>query len=395
MLIPADAVAQRRYVRAVRQTHSTPSLGIGPTILRGLRNLGYRDSAAALCALIDNAIDAQASQVDILFESEDGAVTAIAVIDDGFGMVPEMMRAACAVGASCPLGDGPHLARSGFGLPSAPFAIGHRFELISSPSGAVPARVLFDLDDLASDDVLIPQAVRAEFPPFVHDHLRRAGRAWSGGTIVVLGELDRLAPRITNGLAQLLRARLGHVFGRFLDRVTLTVDGIRVPPIDPLFLFADAPDVAPGAASAVDAGTLHIRLGEDKVTIRTALLPPGFIGAERRRAAGVHMDRATIVRDNHGFVISRLGRRLTLLPSSPWFHFSNADRAIRVEIDFPPSLDELFAPSLSLQQVQMSDTAWSALRAGGLAAHLDALRRRVAAQRHSQREQLDDVLPTA
>lgn len=388
MLIQADAVAQRRSVCSTCQTHATRCLGIGPTILRSLRDLGYRDSAAAICALVDNAINAQASKVDILLASEDGTVTAIALFDNGFGMVPEMMRAACAVGASCPLGDGPHLAPSGFGLPFAPFAIGRRFELISSPTGATPARVLFDLDDLTSEDVLIPQAVRAEFPLFVHDHLRREGRAWSGGTIVVLSELDRLSPRIPLNLAQLLRARLGQVFGRFLDRITLTVDGMTVAPIDPLFLFADAPDAAPGMVAAVDAGTLHIAVGGGEVTIRTALLSPGFPGPDRCLSHRVQMSRAAIVRDNHGFVISRLGRRLTLLPSLPWFQFSGADRAIRVKIDFPPSLDDLFAPSLSLQQVQVNAIVWDALRAGGLASHLDALRRRAAAERKSWRERV-------
>lgn len=386
MLTPADAVVLRRYVGSACHAHPAPSLGIGPAILRGLRDLGYRDSASAICALVDNAIDAQATEVDIIFEIAGAAIIAVAVMDNGIGMVPEMMRAACAVGATCPLGDGPHLARSGFGLPSAPFAIGRQFELISSPSSAFLAGVLFDLENLSPDDIHISEATRVELPTFVLDYLRREHRSWTAGTIIVLRDLDRLAPSTPTRFAEQLHAKLGHVFGRFASRMTLRVEGKRVVPIDPLFLLADVAEAALAGDKAEDTGTISVAMDRGGIHVRTALLPPGFVPTEGRRPqmSQPANDRAAIIRETNGLIISRLGRRLTVLPSTPLFHFSNVDRSIRVEVDFPPELDDLFAPSLSLQQVQVSHAVWSALRTHGVARHLEFLRRRVSQQRKRQ-----------
>ena len=69
----------RSVVMSTTRASLPPSIVIDPTIVRGLRGLGYLDSAAAICALVENVIDAEASDVEILFETDDGAVTAIAV----------------------------------------------------------------------------------------------------------------------------------------------------------------------------------------------------------------------------------------------------------------------------------------------------------------------------
>lgn len=388
MLMPAEAVGQRRYARGQTRNHPVLSLGIGPTILRGLRDIGYRDTAAAIAALIDNAIDAKASQVDIVLDAPKGQVRAIAVIDNGLGMVSEMMRAACAVGATCSLGDGPHLARSGFGLPAAPFAVGKRFELLSAPSGSPLHSVTIDLDDLVRDDVQIPEASRADLPTFVSDFIARERRSWNSGTVVVIEALDRLSSASARNLTDQIRFRLGYVFGRFEGRIALGLDGHAIRSIDPLFLESGAIDNEPDALlRGEDRGVLITAIGTGHVAIRTALLPDSFSNSPRGVAVGpAAVERQAIVRDMSGLVVSRLGRRLTVLPATPLFNFGAADRPIRAELDFTPDLDDLFAPALSLQQVQISPLVWEALRAGGAARHFDSLRRETAARRKRQWE---------
>lgn len=389
MLVPAEAVGQRRYMRVQTRAHPVSSLGIGPSILRGLRDIGYRDTAAAIAALIDNSIDAKATRVDIVLDAPEGQVRAIAVVDNGLGMVAEMMRAACAVGATCSLGEGPHLARSGFGLPSAPFAIGRRFQLISAPVGSQLHGLTVDLDDLLNDDVQIPEATRSGLPAFVSAFLARERRTWSSGTVVVIDVLDRLGATSARNLGEQLCFRLGYVFGRFVARVALTLDGQAVRPIDPLFLegavaSATANEPAPSLRGE-DKGVLTLAVGAGRVAIRTALLPTAL--SATGRGAPVNPAAAagqTIVRDMSGLVVSRLGRRLTVLPTTPIFHFGAADRPIRAELDFTPDLDDLFAPALSLQQVQINPVVWEALRAGGAAHHFELLRRETAARRKRQ-----------
>lgn len=383
MLIPADVVAQRRYVRNARVKHPSSSLGIGPTILRGLRDLGYRDSASALCAVIDNAIDAQARMIDVVLAVRDNRVTAVAVIDTGLGMVPEMMRAACAVGATCALGDGPHLGRSGFGLPSAPFALGRRFQLFSRPEGAALHQLAFDLDALSETDALVPEPVRAgDLPHFVADHIARKLPYWTRGTIVIIDALDRLAPVAPAALRSDLRGKIGFIFGRFLANLTIRLDGDPIAPVDPLFLTPGARGYGEAGERAEVSGTFVIDTGDAEVAIRTALLPPGTAAVSRRQpVTASQADRAAIVRDTNGLIVSRLGRRLTVLTDTPLFHFQTGDRVIRAELDFPPELDDLFAPSLSLQQVHPASELWASLRTQGVAQHLESLRQRAVQQR--------------
>lgn len=390
MLIPADVVAQRRYAKSAHQSHTSGSLGIGPAILRGLRDLGYRDSAAAVCALVDNAIDALAGRVEVVLDVSAGQVRSLAVIDDGIGMVPEMIRAACAVGANCKLGEGPHLGRVGFGLPSAPFAIGRRFEIFSQPSGCALAKAEVDLASLDTDEAEIPGETSAKLPDFVARHLTRSGLEWGHGTVVVVSDLDRLSPGAPVALREALHRRLGYVFQAFSQRVSLSVDGTAVRPADPLFLTAGALGFDIDLDRAIAGPERTIRVGEGTIQVRTAVLPPGFCALDKRReATGRNVNlRQAIARDTHGLVVSRLGRRVDLLADTPLINFGQGDRALKVELNFSSELDEMFAPDLSLQNVHITGPAWKILREAGIGRDLEMLRRQIKEQRFLRRETL-------
>jgi hypothetical protein len=386
MLIPADIVAQRRYVRAARHFPPNSGLAIGSTVLRGLRDLGFRDTAAALCALIDNAIDAGARLIDVVVECDGSRPTALALIDNGYGMVPEMMRAASALGVTCRLGDGPHLARNGFGLPAAPFAIGQRFDLFSCARGDALRQVTIDLETL-DDRESLPEPRRAELPTFVAAYVARHARTWTSGTIVMVSDLDRLAPRSATALRADLRHHLGYVFSHYMPDVTFRLDGETIAPVDPLFLTPGAVGFALDRARAIDTGRFAVAVDGASLTVRTARLPAGFCSFDKARdSTGANGNaRAAIVRETNGFIISRLGRRLVMVESSPLFTFTNADRFVRVELDFSPELDDLLAPSLSLHQVRIAGDIWQGLRQAGLGAHLQQIRRQVHDDRVSKR----------
>lgn len=370
MLISADLVAQRRYARDARKNFSHAGLAIGLTMIRGLRDIGFTDTAAALAALIDNAIDAGARVVDIVIETERDVPSAIAVIDNGYGMVPEMMRAACAVGVTCRLGDGPHLARNGFGLPSAPFAIGTRFDLFSCPRGEPLHAVTVDLAELASDKV--PAARRATLPSFVGAHLAKYCSGWSAGTAVIIGGLDRATPHIATRLRADLARHLGFVFGRLLHLFQLRIDGVAVQPVDPLFL-------TPGARhgdrwASVESKQMIVDI--DGVPVVVMLSRIGRILCATRRADGLDA-----FNDYAGLVVARQQRRLTTLATTPIVSFDRKLTCVRAEIDFPASLDDVVAPVLSLQQVHIADTVWRALRAAGLSQMIQSLRRKARMER--------------
>ena len=95
----ADRVlaAQRAYVEARRRV-SKFGLVVPEAFVRGIRDLGYRRNGDAIAELIDNSLQAGADRIDIFF-GYGGTASAkkpsqLAVIDNGHGMEPEMIRMA-------------------------------------------------------------------------------------------------------------------------------------------------------------------------------------------------------------------------------------------------------------------------------------------------------------
>src|SRR5437868_3382613 len=92
-----DIAAQTRY--AVKK-HKARKLGltVPDAFVRRIRHLRYRSNVEAIAELVDNAIQAYAERVDIVFGYEgtesQKKLTQIAVLDDGHGMTPDMIQLA-------------------------------------------------------------------------------------------------------------------------------------------------------------------------------------------------------------------------------------------------------------------------------------------------------------
>jgi len=91
------------------------------------RRSGYRNTSAAAREIVDNAIEAKASRIDVFFDQakrqkgkKDGeAVTAVAFLDNGSGMSPKMVRYALSWGAGTHFDELGTIGKFGFGLPNA------------------------------------------------------------------------------------------------------------------------------------------------------------------------------------------------------------------------------------------------------------------------------------
>jgi hypothetical protein len=74
--------------------------------LESQRRSGYRNTASAAREIVDNAIEAGAKRIDIIFErpthlqahQRQESISAVAFIDDGSGMLPKMARYALSWG---------------------------------------------------------------------------------------------------------------------------------------------------------------------------------------------------------------------------------------------------------------------------------------------------------
>ena len=100
----------RRFIDRLEAESFGWDILVGDAFVRGMRDIGYKSVSFALAELIDNAVQASASHVDIVFGFDGGSKpTRLAVIDDGYGMEPKMVRACLIWGAGTRADD-----RSGF-----------------------------------------------------------------------------------------------------------------------------------------------------------------------------------------------------------------------------------------------------------------------------------------
>src|ERR1041385_4307497 len=90
----ADLERMRQKATELSGTGDSMGLVMADALIRGMRDIGYKNTAFALFELVDNAIQAGAQKISIELASAKGGpeVTDIAVVDDGHGMPREWLR---------------------------------------------------------------------------------------------------------------------------------------------------------------------------------------------------------------------------------------------------------------------------------------------------------------
>lgn len=389
--------AQRQYSEG-RKAVAKFGLMVPEAFVRGIRDLGYRSNGDAIAEFIDNSIQAYADRADILFGYDGGSSskkpTQLAIIDNGHGMEPDMIRMAVMWGGTHRENDRVGLGRYGYGLPCASVSLGRRFTVYSQSSSSALHSVTLDLDDLtagrytdSTGEIIVPRPAPTIIPDFVQAHLDAAyDTPWTHGTIVVVEKLDRLEWVTAQALKENLSRQFGVTYHKLRGQTAIYVDDAFVEPIDPLFLTGgfDLHDIDSDRANALDPVRVEVQnpeTGEYKgaVTIRYAWLPPSFGSIDKERdAVGLNANRRfSILKDYHGVIFSRNGRLIDVQARTPWTTFINNDRYIKVEVEFSASLDEIFGVTTSKQQVSVSQQIWDALREAGLPKAIEQLRIKV------------------
>ena len=363
-------------------THDEPSLVDGQLFIESIRKLGYKNPSAAIHELADNSIQALAESFQIYTNTAgkgETKISDIAFVDDGVGMIPEMLRRSVKWGGTDRHNDRKMFGRFGFGLPSASVSQGRRYEIYSRTDGNPFYSIAIDVDDLGGSktgEVIAPSPVKQDPPDWV---LERAEKNFSGGrdainTVIIWQKLDSKKWRTIKHFERQVLWRLGVTYRGFLRQTAMKVNDKAVEPIDPLFINADSryfepqPDGAeprPGTSFQVKDEESGQVQGE--VRIRYAYMPFEFLDAGRgRKGESVAKARFEIRKENNGIVFTRNGRQIDVLQRTSLFNFQNNDRYIGVEVDFDPSLDELFGITTSKQSVTLSDRGEQLLENAGI-----------------------------
>src|SRR4051812_16720208 len=244
---PDSLRAQRDLIEKLEADKFGWDLMIGDAFVRGMRDIGYKSTAFAVAELVDNSIQAGASNIDIVFGFDKGAKpTKLAVVDNGHGMKPSMVRACLIWGAGTRAMDRGGFGKYGYGLPSASVSQCARVTVYSKTGDGTWHRAYLDIDEIASGSwsnanrIQMPVEVEEAPPAFVADQLKQDERwGWfDHGTVVVWERLDpnRIDYKRREELRNALVTDLGVIYRNFLIDTQMKVDGHDVEPCDPLFL---------------------------------------------------------------------------------------------------------------------------------------------------------------
>lgn len=392
--ISADLQSQRAYVKRVESEGFDFGLTVAGAFIRGIRDLGYKSTATALDELVDNSIQAEAANIDVVF-GYDGASTkpsALAIIDDGHGMDPDMIRLSVVWGGTHRENDRHGFGRYGYGLPSACVSQGRRFTVYSRPVAGTWHAVTIDLDRISQNDpayvqdnrIVVPPARPASLPDWITDYLEsHYDDGIAHGTVVVIDSLDKLSKKTTDALERLLLEHFGVTYRNFLRSVNIYVNDTQVAPVDPLFLtpgarFYDDPNGVHAEALeplVIDIKDKQTGKQEGQIKVRFSYLPPSFQYANE---SGTKQNaRFAIMKEHNGIIVLRDGRQIDVVTKNLWTTLQNPDWNWKVEVDFPPVLDEEFSITTSKQQVVVSERIRKILEEKGVRSAITQMRKRL------------------
>ena len=286
----------------------------------------------------------------------------IAVLDNGVGMNAEVLRQAIQFGNGTRLNDRSGIGRFGMGLPTASISQCRRLEVWTWQSGADgPLHTYLDLGEIERGEAQeVPMPTERAIPEF----WRHAGQSFGpSGTLVVWSELDRCTWMTARSIIRNSELVVGRMYRKFIDsgqvaiKMATFVEGNAQAESEDYSLANDPGYLMPNTSTPepYHDRAMFEKYGEQweirprisfngeqhEVAIRftvaseEARKPSPSGSPAGRQPHGVHAGR------NVGVSVMRAGRELELVQS--WnISYDPRERWWGVEVEFPPSLDEVF-----------------------------------------------------
>lgn len=320
-------------------------------LMTSLRHLDY-DNITAISDLIDNAIDAEASQIwiSLLSSSNGKGVDSIEILDNGSGMDMETLDEALKLGSDTEKNPEYDLGLYGMGLVTASISLGRRLDVYTQRDNKSCiwsaqdidiivqenrfAKWLEPVDSNSNKELSLKLATAQERFPLL-EHPGRAGKPSFSGTLIKISKIDNCVWKDCDALGKRLLDSLGRTFRQFLSSGSrfIYVNGIEVKPIDPIR------DFEPTILSEEE-----ITLEEGKIRIVIAELKD--YGHQLNREKGINPA-------NQGFYILRNNREIATGETLGLFTRHNSFNLLRIELSYPATLDHILNSSFTKQRISL------------------------------------------
>lgn len=349
-----------------------------------MRDNGYKNAAYAIAELMDNSIQAGAKTVELLCGEKKQQVGSrmrsrihqIAVLDNGSGMDATVLRLALQFGNGTHLEEEKHtgIGRFGMGLPSSSVSQCQKVEVWTWQDGVENALYSYlDLNEIKTQRI---NEVPAPQPKPIPSIWQQVGKNFDrSGTLVVWSDIDRCMWKTGKTIIDNSEYLIGRMYRKFLnsgevsirmlafdlDNSTTVIEEKPAKPNDPGYLMANTSCPAPFDNKSMfqpweEAGqyeavfTIDFRDRQHEVKVRFS-----YAKEEARQASGNKnpgdLPHGKHAAKNIGVSVVRAGRELDL-DQSLVIKYDPTERWWGIEVEFPPSLDDLFGVTNNKQSAR-------------------------------------------
>ena len=337
-------------------------------LIDSMRYGGYANAATALAELIDNSVEAGATNVEVLckdrvVQGESNTVERIdeiAVVDNGFGMSMNELWDSLRLGVGT-RASRRGIGRFGMGLPYASISQCSRVDVYSWQNTDTVLTTRLDLDEIKKHSIReIPMPTKSAIPGLWMDASNVLPT--SSGTVVVWSNLDRCVWKKSSTVIRNSERIVGRTYRRFLDdgRISIrmasigpgydTKEEFDVLPNDPLYLMAPSSTPDPWSDKPMfkldgekPARVFNVE-GNDglkhQVRLRFAFASKEAREEKSGQFAGA-LPHGKHASRNLGVSVVRADREINL-DQNLLQTYDPMERWWGAEIEFPPALDEFF-----------------------------------------------------
>lgn len=309
-----------------------------------LRSMGY-ENTAAIADLIDNSIDAKASNIWV---SVDEDLNKIFIADDGTGMSKDTLRTAVQLGGKKAHDSGTDLGKYGLGLITASLSMGRAIRIVTKKDN-VYNTVLLDYDTVQKEDSFIVNFYESTDSEIASFDYRTRGA--DSGTVLIIDKCDKLQYTSAKDLINAIEESVGEIFRVYLSEGKhIYINDSEVAFYDPLLL------AVKGNRRLVDMDiNIESNSGvSGKMHVLAVLIPDQGVKANRSLRLNIK---------GQGFYILRNKREIaSALEFSDIFKKHNDFNLLRIELSFNPDLDDLMGINLKKHDVAPSQEVINALK---------------------------------
>lgn len=335
--------------------HTAPNNPNASILIYAMQHLGY-DNYVALCDIIDNSIDAGATNIKVNITSS-GNIFKIVIIDNGHGMTYEVLDEALKFGSDCHHDDLVDLGKFGMGLCTAGLSIANKTTVLTKVADEE------EIYKSVTDVEIIRQ--QNEFVKFIgkasevdKQYFKTELAEEKAGTIIILEKCIGIKNKNITQFSNKLTKEVSRVFRRFMGKIKFIINGKTVMPYDPLMLDGNDTNSLSEVYSDDDYDVRWVspENGKEvvgKIHAKLVLLPN--YSTETNRDLGINIA-------NQGFSVMRNNREIAF-GFMPWYAKHNSLNRVRGEISFDSSLDEAMGVDFTKNGIDMLDSVNHALQA--------------------------------